>query len=393
MKTHTVILAATLLFVCTFEVFAANVVLRGSLDNCRTVFETTKSGTVAFIGGSITEMDGYRPMVSKWLQTRFPETEFKFIDAGISSTCSTTGAFRLDRDVLSKGKLDLFFIEFAVNDDQDAAHSEQAAIRGMEGIVRHVRRTNPNCDIVITFFVNENLMEQYRLGKEAVSIAANRKVAAYYGISTIDLAKEITEQIDNQQITWNEFGGVHPAPRGNRICANMIEQVFESAWKNELSKDSVLVPRVLPTPLDRFNYEHGQFLSPETLKNATGWTWAVPDWENISGEFRSTFAGQKLLCAEKPGQKIEFEFDGTAIGAYILAGPDAGILEYQIDDQPPGKAVLYHHFSSGLHYPRSVMFSDELTPGKHRIALTVSEELPEKSRGTAARIMQFEICR
>ena len=31
---------------------------------------------------------------------------------------STTGAFRLERDVLSAGPLDLLFVEFAVNDDQ-----------------------------------------------------------------------------------------------------------------------------------------------------------------------------------------------------------------------------------------------------------------------------------
>ena len=41
----------------------------------------------------------------------------------IASTCSTTGAFRLRDDVLIKGPVDLFFIEFAVNDDQDAGHA------------------------------------------------------------------------------------------------------------------------------------------------------------------------------------------------------------------------------------------------------------------------------
>ena len=47
---------------------------------------------------------------------------------GIASTCSVTGAHRLTRDVLSKGDVDLFFIEFAVNDDQDAGHDITHAI-------------------------------------------------------------------------------------------------------------------------------------------------------------------------------------------------------------------------------------------------------------------------
>ena len=74
--------------------FGENVVLRGSLNNSRIKFETEKKGTVAFMGGSITQMNGYRPMVCELLKKRFPDTAFKFIDAGIASTCSTTGPGR-----------------------------------------------------------------------------------------------------------------------------------------------------------------------------------------------------------------------------------------------------------------------------------------------------------
>ena len=72
--------------------FGSNVQWRGSLNNSRLQFEQGKKGRVAFIGGSITEMNGYRPMVCEALKQRFPQTEFTFVDAGISSTCSTTGA-------------------------------------------------------------------------------------------------------------------------------------------------------------------------------------------------------------------------------------------------------------------------------------------------------------
>ena len=109
--------------------------LRGNLENSRAVFERTMKGHVAFIGGSITEMNGYRPMVCQNLQKRFPKTQFTFTDAGISSTTSTTGAFRLQDHVLAQGPVDLLFLEFAVNDDQDGHHTREECIRGMEGIV------------------------------------------------------------------------------------------------------------------------------------------------------------------------------------------------------------------------------------------------------------------
>jgi hypothetical protein len=146
-----------------------NVHLRGSLNNCRIRFEHAKQGQVAFIGGSITEMDGYRPMVCRWLQQRFPQTRFTFTQAGVASTCSTTGAFRLATDVLDKGPVDLLFIEFAVNDDQDAAHSRRECIRGMEGIVRQCLARNPRMDLVIAYFVNPEMLATLHAGDKTHS--------------------------------------------------------------------------------------------------------------------------------------------------------------------------------------------------------------------------------
>src|SRR5437762_13081045 len=48
--------------------FGDNVRARGSLDNSRLKFQTERKGSVGFIGGSITEMEGYRPMVCELLK-------------------------------------------------------------------------------------------------------------------------------------------------------------------------------------------------------------------------------------------------------------------------------------------------------------------------------------
>jgi len=50
-------------------------------------------GRVAFLGGSITHNPGWRDSVMKYLENRFPETDFEFIAAGIPSMGSTPGAF------------------------------------------------------------------------------------------------------------------------------------------------------------------------------------------------------------------------------------------------------------------------------------------------------------
>ena len=116
--------------------------------------------TVAFLGGSITEMHGFRPRVMDALRARYPDVAFREIAAGLSSTCSDAGAFRLEEDVLAAGTPDLFIVEAAVNDDQDGHFDRRRCVRGLEGIVRHVRTANPACAVVVGLMVNA---AQYRM--------------------------------------------------------------------------------------------------------------------------------------------------------------------------------------------------------------------------------------
>ena len=161
---------------CTMRVVDEDFVsLRGNYLNSLKKFRDDRKGHVAFLGGSITEMNGYRPMVCEWLQKRFPDTDFTFTNAGIASTCSNTGAFRLHRDVLSEGPVDLLFVEFAVNDDQDAGHDATGCIQGMEGVIRQTRLLNPRTDIVMTHFVNPGMLETLAAGRKHFECQSARK--------------------------------------------------------------------------------------------------------------------------------------------------------------------------------------------------------------------------
>ena len=366
------------------QTFGDRVQLRGSLDNSRIEFQQKKKGRVAFIGGSITEMDGYRPMVSDILKKRFPETAFDFVNAGIASTCSTTGAFRLASDVLAGGAPDLLFVEFAVNDDQDAAHTRTECIRGLEGIIRHARRANPKMDIVVTYFVNEGMLKTLQSGGTPLTVEAHEAVAKHCGISTIHLATEVAAEITDGKLTWRQYGGVHPAPFGNAICARMIDELLTRAWAAPFAETAV---HPLPPPLDPLNYEAGRFIDPKLAQSKSGWTLAVPDWEKLPGSKRSRFTSIPLLSAAEPGAEATLEFDGTAVGAYVVAGPDAGIVEASVDGSAPRSVNLFHHYSAGLHYPRTVMFGTDLAPGKHTLTFRIAADT--KSAGHAARIMQF----
>lgn len=369
--------------------FGANVRMRGSLENARIRFERTGKGHVAFIGGSITEMNGYRPLVCDLLKRRFPGTHFEFTNAGISSTCSTTGAFRLDADVLSKGDVDLFFVEFAVNDDQDAHHSRTECIRGMEGILRHALQRNPYMNIVVTYFVNEGMLKSIDAGQTPLTIEAHEAVAAHYGISTINLAREVAEEIRAGTLTWERYGGVHPAPAGNAICAKMIDALFDRAQAARRSSTSVRQAKLLPPAMDLLNYSTGRFVDPGRARIVRGWSLGVPDWSGLPGSKRERYTSIPMLCATEPGAEASLEFNGTTVGAYIVAGPDAGIVEASVDGGAFSSINLFHSYSKGLHYPRTVLLGADLKPGKHTLTLRVSTKT--QSSGHAMRIVQFVV--
>lgn len=369
-------------------VAARNIQRRGDLSPARWRFEKEQRGHVAFLGGSITEMDGYRPLVARELQRRFLQTSFRFTNAGIASTCSTTGAMRLRRDVLDEGPVDLLLVEFAVNDDQDAAHTRTECIRGLEGILHQVRKHNPRADIIVVYFVNPGMLEQIQKGKTPLPIAAHEAVAQHYGVSSVYLAKEVADRIAAGDLDWKSYGGTHPGPRGNALAAGMVARLFEDAWAEPLPE---VRPEEYGTPrsrLDANSYVHGRLVDPGQANADKQWRVGEPPWSEFRGSVRSRFVKRSLLTTGAPGASLTLDFEGSMVGAYLLAGPDAGQVRVAIDDEPPRVVDLYHRFSGGLHYPRTVVFADDLPPGKHRLRLEVLPRT-EGHGGTAVRILNF----
>ena len=363
-----------------------NVHLRGRLDHSYDAIVNKKEATVAFIGGSITEMNGYRVIISDMLKKRFKETEFTFVNAGISSTCSTTGAFRLKRDVLDEDP-DLLLVEFAVNDDQDAVHAERECKRGMEGILRHTLLHNPKMDIVVTHFVNPPMLELLQQGETPISSGAHEDVARHYGVSTVDLAREVAEQISEGALTWKEYGGTHPKEPGNRLAAKLVEDLLTTAW---MHRDGDSRPKHrIPKLLDSNCYVSGRLVDVRNADFDDGWQLGVPDWSNIPGTMRERFVGKTLLHSAAVGAECRLHFKGRGVGVFVLAGPDAGNVSYSIDNSEPRQADLYHRFSKGLHYPRSIVFEADLEKGDHDLVLRIGKPNLEQSERTAVRILHF----
>ena len=370
--------------------------LRNGLKKCRVKFEQKKRGRVAFLGGSITASNGWRNLVCDDLERRFPETEFDFVDAGISSLGSTPGAFRFQNDVLAHGPVDLLFEEAAVNDDSNG-FSDVEQVRGMEGIVRQAILSNSEMDVVLLHFVDPGKMTEIRQGKTPAVIFNHERVAEHYKIPSINLAREVTERIDAGEFTWEkDFRGLHPAPFGHALYARSISRMLSAAWsENKINPTSIVSD--LPAPLDVFSYFHGRLVSPsdlfETKKLTLVSGWRMDANWKPDGKVgtRPGFVDVPALIAEAPDATATLAFEGIGIGIFITAGPDTGNIEYRIDLGDWQKQELFTQWSPGLHLPWAKMLASELPNGAHEVELRVSQTADARSKGNAIRIIHFLI--
>ena len=364
--------------------------LRHGLTNCRLKFQRNKRGRVAFLGGSITYNPGWRNMICQYLQQRFPQTEFDFIAAGIPSTGSTPGAFRLARDVFKNGPVDLLFEEAAVNDATNG-RTDIEQIRGMEGIVRHARTLNPEIDIILMYFVDPEKMETYNEGSVPAVIPNHEKVADHYSLPSLNLALEVTERINVGQFDWpNDFRNLHPSPFGQNVYFRSMKHLLDTAWAGSLPEKAKPTLNPMPAePLDRFSYYRGRYVDIRGAELVEGFIYDAA-WNPKDGKgMRKGFVDVPVLKADRPGAELRLKFNGTAIGVFVTCGPDVGVIEYSIDGSPVRQIDPFTPWSSNLHLPWCYVLDAELSSGGHEMTLRTTDKKNPESLGHACRIVYF----
>ena len=96
-----------------------------------------------------------------------------------------------------------------------------------------------------------------------------------------------------------------------------------------------------------------------------------------------------MLVAEKPGATLKLNFEGTAVGIWVTAGPDAGVVEYRIDGSKWKSQDLFTRWSKSLHIPWAYIFDANLTNKPHELTLRISQSKNAQSKGHAVRIVHF----
>ena len=333
-------------------------------------FATEKKGCVAFLGGSITEMNGWHQMIMEDLKQRFPETEFQFIEAGIASMGSTPHAFRFENDVLKHGTPDLLFFEAAVNDHENHFTATEQ-VRGVEGVVRHALRANPNMNILMMHFICDSQLDNLRKGIWPDVIFNHERVANHYGITTINMLHEIDTRMKNGEFDWTQFGGTHPSRFGHKYYTAAINRVFDYTQAHHRTKNPFNYAN--EPALDNACYQYGRFLDIRQAQALKGFR-IVESWHPTDGKStRRNFVDVPMLVADKAGNSIKLSFTGNAIGICCTAGPDAGILTYRIDNGEEKTIDTYTEWSHYLYLPWVYVLDSNLSNGQHTLYLKIGK--------------------
>ncbi len=360
----------------------------GNLDHVLHRIQSGQDITVAFLGGSITYMNGWRQKVCTYLSELFPNSKFNFINAGVSSLGSVPHAFRMEKELLYKGRIDLLFVESAVNDYANHTPEIQQR-RALEGIIRKAYQSNPMMDVVMMAFADEFKLADYQSGKIPTAVQSHDEVAKYYKVPFINLAEEVNKRIDNKEFTWEyDFKSLHPAPFGQEIYFNTIKTFLRKSFiKDKINAPSAIV---LSTPMDKLNYANGDFLPLEDAIKKKGFTVDASWHPRDSVATREGFVDVPVLVGDKPGDYFQVPFQGTAVGIAVICGPDAGAIKYSIDGKNEKRVDLFFQpHSAYLYFPQYLMLGDDLKKGRHLLKVKIDQEHNEKSKGNTVRIVHF----
>ena len=329
----------------------------GALAELMRRAESEEQITVVCIGGSITQgvisqgpLDStlesrapYADIFRDWWKERFPNTEVKFINAGIGGTDSYLGVHRLERDVLSY-EPDLVLVEFSVNDGNDGFYK-----KSYDNLIYQLLSAPKRPAVMLLFMAQTN----------GISAQANHAMVGFhYQLPMVSYGNVMKSYLEEGRYSEKELAGdgVHPSALGHAITGEILwtylnrvyaereklpwnasepEALTKAVYGNASILDSTCIE---PVELGDFRQEH---ICPQ-FNN--GW---VCDGED-GIEFTVTFSRLGLLYyATTDGKSGQYEVfvDGVSlrkIDADFSGGWGNAIKAVEVfrEDEPAEHTVL-----------------------------------------------------
>ena len=336
-----------------------------------------KTVNIGWFGGSITAGAGsswgpktrYAALVTAGLNAKYPEVEFIETNASIGGTGSSLGIFRLQSDLLDKNP-DIVFIEFARN--EGPADTKKY----MECLVRLLQRYRKDIPIVFVYTLALDVYKNcYAKGEWGGTETEQQKVADYYNIPSINVARDLAAKIGSEEEFRNFFiDVVHPNDGGHASYAETILRELPTLDFNIKTDLPIFSEPVCENPRLVFAEEiaktakmDGFFHTPRNLCGRT----------------------PTYLWANEPGATLHFEFDGSVIGAYYGIFRSSGSYALSIDGGEWENRTTWDRH--GLEFDRIhyCVWRTDLADGHHTVDIKILPDKDPASEGTYFRLGAF----
>jgi hypothetical protein len=343
-------------------------------DGLPNFFAKLKAGgpvRIAYLGGSITEANGWRPKTLAWLKGQYPKAEIIEINAAISGTGSDYGACRLQGDVLAKDP-DLVFLECRVNGG--AGYEKQS----VEGIVWQIWTKNPRIDICFVYTTARYMMQSHRAGRSDGFGAVMEGIANAYGIPSIDLAVEVVRREKEGTLIFSgdapvegklvfSKDGVHPGDAGHDLYRDVIARSMLTIKDGTKATD-----HALPTALEQKAWEVATLLPISQVALSAGWTKVDGDKDAVYTEDRRRTANmlRGAVKCDKVGETITVKWNGTTVGFSDIPYGQPHVMEAVIDG---GKPITFQRRQTEARKYSRFWYLPEQIPGEHTVTMKIKE--------------------
>lgn len=369
------ILMATQIGAATFQYdvkVAEELRARDGLPNVFARLKQGQTARIAYLGGSITSADGWRPKTLAWFKTQWPAATVIEINAAIPGTGSDFGACRLQGDVLAHDP-DLVFVEYRVN---GGAGFEAGSL---EGIVRQIWKHNPQTDICFVYTISEGMLKDLQAGKNTAFGSVMETAANAYGIPTIDLGVEIARREKEGSLVFKGSGavegkvvfssdGTHPGDLGHDIYRDVIVRSMLKMQDRAGSTN-----HLLPLPLKANCWETAALLPIGKCTLSSGWVAVDNAKDEVyrDDRWRTDAMLRGAVKADHAGETLVVKWNGTTVGISDIPCGDGGVIEATVDGGKPIVIKLVQT-DQARKYAR-FWYLPEQQPGPHTARFTVKQ--------------------
>ena len=342
------------------------VVNRGNQGRLKNVMRRASRGekvTVGYLGGSITmgsvattPEKCYAYLSCQWWRENFPQTQVAYYNAGIGGTTSQFGVARVDEDLLY-ARPDVVFIEFSVNDDNNAHFQET-----YEGLVRHVYTSGTLPAVVLL----HNSFFSTGASAQEIHVA----VGKYYDLPCVSIRNNVHARIAAGEMAAETITAddLHPNDAGHAMLADTIRYFLDGVYAQA---DSPEPEPVFPAgPMTRNRYECSRRFRNRQLvaDSCRGFTEDRGAQRDMTDVFKCGWE------AWEEGAYLEFTMTGNALAVQYRRtvhkpAPAARVI---VDGDEAGAVLLDGEFDEnwGDLLAMTTVFEAE-EPGEHRVRIEV----------------------